>query len=177
MRTALKQSILLFSPEFLNGISTVLVGFHYDRKLQTHFWCACFITIITIVPRCPCSLCQQSSIPKWGVPLCRHTPVPRQCLTGSVQIWLGGLWFRVLLKEECRNQIVVICVQFLSCKGFVPDFHYKPSSGQPPKAVHTVSPWPFIRSLQLRNPLIWQHIQAHLPPSSVTNSPILERQS
>lgn len=40
---------------------------------------------------CPRSRCQQSSIPKQGVPLCSHTPIPRQCLKGSKQFWLLNL--------------------------------------------------------------------------------------
>lgn len=56
----------------------------YDimTEVQSHLWCTHFIKAITSVFWCPHSQCQQSSIPKKGVPFYCHTPIPRQCITG-----------------------------------------------------------------------------------------------
>lgn len=156
-------------------------------RVQSHFQCSCFLRVITTAFWCPRSLCQQSSIPKQGVALCSHTPIPRRCLTGSMQIWLLNVTLNTLevdiLKEQCRSQICIMkCVQFLAwhCNDFkklVPGFHYKASSGQPSQVLTHSSLFPTMHwfssaseklTTLLKCPLTWQHTSAQLPPSSFT---------
>lgn len=95
------------------------------KTTRSAFWC----------PRC---LCQQSSIPKQGVPLCSHTPIPRQCTTGWICKSSSGVKFLCHKKssyEDIRSgsRRSISGLQHINYKGLVPGVHCL--WGSPPKSL------------------------------------------